>query len=198
MTTPIRLAVAIALATLTLSCGAPSPSDLADRAPGTAADAARAADTERVTRALASLRTGLTGDETARTASTVVDESRRTGLPLDLILAVIRVESSGNAFAVSPVGAMGLMQLLPATAEEVAERLDIVWTGDSLLFDPVVNVRLGTEYLRVLIERYDDVATGLAAYNWGPGHIARRVQRGEAIPAAYADRVLARRDEKTI
>ncbi len=107
-------------------------------------------------------------------------------------IGVFQVESSGNAFAVSHVGAIGLMQLRPTTAEEVAGWLGIRWTGASLLFDPVANVRLGVKYLSSLVERYDDIPTALAAYNWGPTRIAQKIRRGDAIPAAYSDRVLAK------
>jgi len=143
-------------------------------------------------RVLSRLHTGLAADEIARVGVAVVLESQRAGIPAELVLALIQVESSGNAFAVSPVGAMGLMQLLPSTAEEVAADLGIQWTGAPMLFDPVANVRLGVEYLRQLIDRYDDVSTALAAYNWGPGRIGEKLRAGETIPVGYANKVLAR------
>jgi soluble lytic murein transglycosylase len=189
MTHRHRISLTIAIAALTLSCGANPFAHLSEETT-TPASVQPSAAVERVSSILDTLHTSLSPEERLRTAKAVVEAAERTGLPEDLVLAVIQVESSGNAFAVSHVGAMGLMQLLPGTAEEVADRLGIVWTGDSMLFDPVINVRLGSEYLRWLIERYDDVATGLAAYNWGPTRIARKMQRGEAVPAAYADRVL--------
>jgi soluble lytic murein transglycosylase len=107
-----------------------------------------------------------------------------------LVIAVIEVESAGYPLAVSHVGAMGLMQLLPSTAEEVAQKLEIEWMGDDTLFDPVVNVKLGTAYLRELADRYDDVNLALAAYNWGPGRIDRRIRRGAAIPSKYIEQVM--------
>jgi len=138
------------------------------------------------------LHTGLLPNEVARLGVAIVMESRRAGIPMELVLALIQVESSGNAFAVSGVGAIGLMQLRPSTAEEVAGQLGIRWTGAAMLFEPVTNVRLGVEYLRQLIERYDDVSTALAAYNWGPGRIGNRLRRGETIPARYAGKVIAK------
>ena len=56
--------------------------------------------------------------------------------PMELVLALIQVESSGNAFAVSDIGAIGLMQLRPSTAEEVAGHLGIRWRGTATLFEP--------------------------------------------------------------
>jgi soluble lytic murein transglycosylase-like protein len=124
-------------------------------------------------------------------AGAVIRESVRSGLAVELVLGVILVESSGNASAVSKAGAIGLMQLQPSTAEAVAAEIGLAWTGSELLFDPVLNVHLGVAYLSKLIERYGDVATALAAYNWGPTRIAARLRRGEALPAEYPGRVLA-------
>jgi soluble lytic murein transglycosylase-like protein len=149
-------------------------------------------DTVRAARSLSALHTSLVGDEIAELAVRVAVESRRTGLPVDLLLAVIQVESSGNAFALSEVGAMGLMQLMPATAEAIAEESGVHWMGTQSLFDPATNLRLGACYLRKLVDRYGDVSTALAAYNWGPTRIASRIRRGEAIPVLYAERVLSR------
>jgi len=123
-------------------------------------------------------------------AGAIAAESRRAGLPTELVLGVILVESAGYNFAVSEVGAMGLMQLMPSTAEAVARQVGLLWEGPATLFDPVSNVRLGVFYLHRLIERYGSLTTALAAYNWGPTRIAKRLQRGEPIPAAYAGRVL--------
>ena len=86
---------------------------------------------------------------------------------------------------------MGLMQLMPATAEGVAQRIGLRWVGPATLFDPVSNVRLGVPYLRELLDRYGSVTTALAAYNWGPTRIAERLRQGEPVPALYAQRVLS-------
>jgi soluble lytic murein transglycosylase-like protein len=150
------------------------------------------ADALAAAQVMGALHTGLMPEEVARLGVAIVTESRRSGIPMELVLALIQVESSGNAFAVSSVGAIGLMQLRPSTAEEVAAQLGIRWTGAAMLFEPVTNVRLGVEYLRQLVERYGSVSTALAAYNWGPGRIGNRLRRGETIPAHYADKVIAK------
>jgi soluble lytic murein transglycosylase-like protein len=134
-------------------------------------------------------RTGLTEYEVAELARTIVAEARRHELDPTLVLAVMRVESRYYNFAVSPVGAMGLMQVMPKTAEEIAAQLDITWRGPNMLFDPIANVRLGVAYLKQLSERYDNLPTALAAYNWGPGRIDRRLRRGASLPKEYPHRV---------
>ena len=114
-----------------------------------------------------------------------------------LVLAVIAVESGGHAFAVSPVGALGLMQILPPTGEELAQKLGVSWKGAQTLFDPYVNVRLGSAYLRELADRYDgELSTALVAYNWGPGRIDRRIRRGSPLPKKYARLVFDAYDDE--
>jgi len=97
-----------------------------------------------------------------------------TGLPPGLVAGVIRAESAGRPSAVSRSGARGLMQLMPATAEEVARKHGIRYSGPDDLFRPDLNVRLGTLYLAWLRKRFrDDPWLYIAAYNAGPGAIER-------------------------
>lgn len=139
---------------------------------------------------LAEQPTGLTRDEVQRLADTILAESRRLDLAPRLVLAVIRVESSFRNFAVSEVGALGLMQVMPSTAVEVADSIGVTWTGPQTLFDPEANVKIGIAYLRRLLDRYDDLAVALAAYNWGPSHVDSRLRRGIPLPQVYPSRVL--------
>jgi len=133
----------------------------------------------------------LVPEEIARLAEMLVEESRRLDLAPSLVLAVIEVESRFDPFAVSAVGALGLMQVLPSTAEPLARELGIEWRGGRTLFDPVSNLRIGLAYLGQLRDRFEDLPTALAAYNRGPGSIGQRLRRGAPIPAAYVRRVLS-------
>jgi soluble lytic murein transglycosylase len=194
MTAPRRLTAAlIALGMLSLSGGVtPPPGDSTaslDSFSDAEFESSEAAYT--VAKALGELHTGLLPAELSRVSVAIAAESSRADLPIELVLALIQVESSGYNFAVSRVGAMGLMQLMPATAEGVARRIGLRWVGSAMLFDPVSNVRLGVPYLRELLDRYGSVTTALAAYNWGPTRIAERLRQGEPVPALYARRVLS-------
>ena len=120
----------------------------------------------------------------------ILQEARAQNLDPGLVVAVIEVESAGYHLAVSHVGAMGLMQILPATGKELADRMKIEWKGPDTLFDPIINVKLGTAYLRQLADRYGSVDTALAAYNWGPGRIDRRLRRGATLPSRYIEQVM--------
>lgn len=110
----------------------------------------------------------------------------RFGLSADLIDAVITAESAGDPRAVSSAGAMGLMQLMPATWAELRTRLGLGRDP----FDPHDNVTAGAAYLRQLLDRYG--APGfLAAYNAGPRRYEQSLA-GRPLPAetrAYVQRL---------
>lgn len=104
----------------------------------------------------------------ADSAKSWLKEARKaavaSGLPLNLILAVIDTESGAVAQAVSEKGAQGLMQLMPAT------QLDL---GVANPFDPEENIMAGSRYLAWLYQRFNDLELALAAYNAGPGNVAK-------------------------
>lgn len=105
------------------------------------------------------------------------------GLPRELVWAVAYVESRYNPNAVSGVGAMGLMQLMPQVADNL---------GVDDPFDPYQNAAAGAKMLARLIAKYGgDVRRALAAYNWGAGNVDRK-STWPASVHLYADNVLAR------
>jgi soluble lytic murein transglycosylase-like protein len=140
--------------------------------------------------ALRELEAPLSRLEIGQVARTVAAEARRAGFSPEFVLAVIRVESGGDPRAVSPKGALGLMQLLPTTGRAVAAELGLRWEGPQTLFDPVANVRLGVTYLERLRARYGNLAVALTAYNWGPTRVSDMLRRSERIPVGYSRRVL--------
>jgi len=117
----------------------------------------------------------------------IADASLRYDVPPETILAVIRIESAFDADAVSQAGAVGLMQLLPSTAAELARELSLDWTGEADLHDPATNIALGTYYLTKLLGRFNDLTQALAAYNEGPARVADRARRS----TEYTQKVLA-------
>ena len=136
--------------------------------------------------------TGLAPFELRRTARVVLAESARNRIDPHLVLAVMHTESGFYNFSRSPVGALGLMQIMPATGEMLAREAGLRWTGPDDLFSPELNVRLGTRYLALLHARYGTWQKALAAYNWGPAAIDRRLAEGDRVPDAYVHTVYAR------
>ena len=111
-------------------------------------------------------------------AAAVSEASRRFGVPADWIVAVMRVESGGDARAVSRAGAIGLMQVMPATYAEL--RRDLGLGVDP--FDIRDNVLAGTAYLRRMFDRYGSPGF-LAAYNAGPGRWEEHLAGTRPLPA---------------
>ncbi len=107
----------------------------------------------------------------ARFDDLIEHHAANIGVSSDLVRAVIQAESGFNPWAISRKGALGLMQLMPATAREL---------GVTNPFHPDENIRGGVTYLAHLLKRYDqNVELALAAYNAGPGAVERY---GNAVP----------------
>ena len=88
-----------------------------------------------------------------------------------LVCGVIFTESAFRPEARSNVGALGLMQLMPATGLEEAELLEIEGVTEDRLTEPALNIRLGCNYLRKLLDEFGTESVALAAYNAGPGRV---------------------------
>lgn len=120
--------------------------------------------------------------------------AKETVLPRNLVNAVIHQESRGNPNAVSPKGAQGLMQIMPATAKEIAAELGVT---DYDLKDRETNQRFGEYYLAKQLKRFGSPELALAAYNAGPGKVQMWIEKygpsWDAISKGIADDIAARR-----
>ena len=121
----------------------------------------------------------------------VIEMANKYGMDPALIKSIIYQESGGDPNATSYAGAMGLMQLMPGTAQEVAAQLG--WSSYDP-YDPRQSVEMGTYYLSNLISTYGlegptaeaTYANGLAAYNWGIGNYLNSGQRGNVEAGNYS------------
>lgn len=189
---PLNLTVSALLVALSCSfrapvaqlpaVSAPPPHELAD--PSLAVEAVEATLLEH--------QTALARFEISQLAEAIVAESERNSLDWKLVMSVIQTESGFHNFARSRAGALGLMQVMPATGQGLARELGLDWSGPETLFDPILNVTIGTRYLSWLFARYGSWSRALAAYNWGPAAIDYRLRRGRRLPARYARAVMAR------
>lgn len=102
----------------------------------------------------------------------VQNYSKKYGIPEALAWAIMRAESQYNPNVISPVGARGLMQLMPFTARQVGKLVGENVTDDAQLLDPGLNIRLGTRYLSRLSQKFEDFVPLVAAgYNAGPHRV---------------------------
>jgi soluble lytic murein transglycosylase-like protein len=110
-------------------------------------------------------------NKTALYDDIIREHAQRNSVRTDLVRAVVQVESGYNPWATSSKGAVGLMQLMPATIQQY---------GVKNPFNPIENIRAGVAYLRQLLDKYaDNEVLALAAYNAGPGAVDRH---GQAVP----------------
>ena len=100
-------------------------------------------------------------------------ETQRQGIPRAWAYGITRSESMFAHDARSPVGALGLMQLMPATAKQVSRKEGLRWRGTGMLYDEARNVRLGVRYLADLKSKLGHIALATAAYNAGPGNVQK-------------------------
>lgn len=119
-------------------------------------------------------------------------EAAAAGLDRSLIAALIRQESTWEPAAKSRAGALGLMQIMPATGREIARRLKFTqWSAEALL-DPATNIRFGTYHLTGVLRRFEgNVARALAAYNAGSSRVTTWNGRGGAArdPELFVERI---------
>lgn len=121
----------------------------------------------------------------------IIKESKAYGIDPAFIASIIQTESSFNPEARGLAGEVGLMQLMPSTAKEIAERLKIRWQGPKTLLDPINNIRIGTAYVSQLRGFFENKPNRyISAYNIGPGKILRMSTSKKDLPKFYSSKVL--------
>ena len=122
--------------------------------------------------------------------STLVASAEAQGLDRALVAALIRQESSFNPRATSRAGARGLMQLMPGVGAGIAKSLRYPLWDPVLLYQPDVNLQLGTVHLAGLLRKGQPIERSLAAYNAGESRVARWVQKpGTDDPELFVERI---------
>ena len=106
--------------------------------------------------------------------------SQQYNVDENLVYALIKAESNFNANAQSSKGAIGLMQLMETTAQDVCKRMDLNISNNELkekLLEPEINIKIGTKYLSILIQQYGNVEIAITAYNAGIGTVDNWIEK---------------------
>ncbi|MNS64601.1 Soluble lytic murein transglycosylase precursor [compost metagenome] len=110
----------------------------------------------------------------------LIKECHQQDMDPIFVLAIIQTESQFNTYAKGTSGEIGLMQVLPQTAEWIAKKYDLDWRGPSSLYDPITNIKIGITYFAHLRSQFESRAHHyVPAYNMGPTNV-RRVARSFA------------------
>ena len=121
---------------------------------------------------------------------TLISSAKENGLDPVMIAALIRQESNFNPRATSPAGARGLMQLMPAVGQSIASTKGIRPWNAEMLYDPAINIKLGTAHLRQLFRKYPEIVKVLAAYNAGESRVERwSTKTGASDPEVFTERI---------
>ncbi len=145
----------------------------------------------QIVKVLANYKTGLRQGFRDEIPGVIIRESKKYGYDPLFLTAVIITESSFNNWARSRKGALGLMQIRPATAIAMAQETSREWNGNPTLYDPGANIALGAYYLSKLVKRFGDLDLALEAYNHGPTKLARYLRKGYR-PKGYSRKVIHR------
>jgi len=114
---------------------------------------------------------------TTQITQTLIDECKKQELDPIFVLAVIQTESRFNSRAKGSHGEIGLMQILPRTAEWISKKYKLPWKGDSSLYDPITNIKVGITYFAYLRLDFESRAHHyVPAYNMGPRNM-RKISR---------------------
>lgn len=157
------------------------------------ADAAeRPQERERILEMVLEYRRSEPSEALEALADAIYDESMSAAVDPLLVASIVATESSFRHSAVSSTGAIGLMQIRPFVAGELAGRLNLERFEPQSLHTPSINMRLGIFYYKELVERFGgDAQKALTAYNYGPSRVRRQLRDGTYVGSAYAHEVLA-------
>ena len=141
-------------------------------------------------------RSDITDSEAWRVSEAILEESLKRNLDPMLVLAVIEVESRFQYSTISPVGARGIMQIMPDTGRFLTEAVGhelglhpVAYRPESL-DDPILNIRMGVYYLHDLRKQFRNLHLALIAYNAGPAEVQNRLENNQEFSQEYATLVL--------
>ena len=146
----------------------------------------------QIFKAIDDFQIGFKDEEVYELTNVIYEESTKYEYDPMFVLAIILTESSFRRGQRSHVGASGLMQVVPFVGEDVATRAGVDWEGDSTLFEPESNIKLGTHHLFEQILKFGNVKDAIVAYNVGESRLRSMMRHNRPLPRKYLNKVLER------
>jgi soluble lytic murein transglycosylase-like protein len=156
----------------------------------------RPKDLVKINSILKAYRPDISEEESWQLSEVILEESAKRHLDPLLVTALIQVESKFKSAAVSPMGARGIMQIMPDTGKHLAKSLAGEYGFHPAAFipesldDPILNLRLGIYYLHDLKRQFRDIDVALTAYNFGPADTQNRLENNLDLSGEFAAAVL--------
>ncbi len=146
----------------------------------------------QVFKAIEDFQIGFTDDEVHNLTEVIYTESHKYKYDPMFILAIILTESSFKKGQRSYMGARGLMQVIPFVGKDLASRSEVKWDGSKTLFEPVANIKLGTQHLFEQILKFKDIKKAIIAYNVGETRLRSIMRHNRPLPKNYLNKVMER------
>lgn len=144
----------------------------------------------QIFKAIDDFQVGFKEEEVGKLTDVIYAESKKYQYDPMFVLAIILTESSFKKGQTSNMGAQGLMQVVPFVGKDLAQRSGVDWQGSQTLFEPEVNIKLGTLHLFEQILEFGDLNKALVAYNLGETRLRGILKRNTPIPQKYINKVM--------
>ena len=152
-------------------------------------------DRVKILKIIEDFKVGLSKEEAVKLSGVIYSESKKYSYDPLLIMALILTESSFKKDEESMLGAQGLMQVKPSVGQDLARRSGLELKDSLSLFDPALNIQLGTLHLFELILKFKDVKKALIAYNLGEDALRTKIKSGDKLPTYFLAKVLKKYKE---
>lgn len=144
----------------------------------------------QIFKAIDDFQIGFTDEEVSKLTEVIYAESNRYQYDPMFVMAIILTESSFKKGQKSHVGARGLMQVVPFVGADLAERSGVDWEGSATLFEPEINIKLGTLHLFEQVLKFGDLKKALMAYNVGETRLRGLLRTNAPLPNRYLRKVM--------
>jgi soluble lytic murein transglycosylase len=133
---------------------------------------------------------GFSDEDKAQLVNVISNECKKYDYDPMFLMALILTESSFKRGQISSVGARGLMQIRPFVGKSLAGKIGTEWGGAETLFQPDVNIQMGSLHLFEMILKFKDVRQAIVSYNLGESELRSRVRDNKPLPETFFERVV--------